>query len=263
MEVILTICLALKQKTLEIEDMVLYIVPDWEDLEQSLVIDEISKFLFNNQSFDFMIVSERHKSSLISSLSFLLSGSSSIKANIKTEKYISSMNLNVTNVFQEFCESLLLLCVVFLSKHQYFSYGENNFHRDLILISDLELIEIFKSEDSIATNSNPILSQHFSKEISALDTKFENKFDKIDNKFDKIEDKFNKMESNFEKMMNLLVSIKEETSNDSKNVSASNPVLIPSVFNAVKTPLVWNHSKSLLLSRLKDSSSSRNCFPSC
>jgi hypothetical protein len=191
MEVILTICLALKHQTPEIEDMVLNIVPDWEDLEQSFVLNEISKHLFNAQSFDFMIVSKKHKSSLISSLSFLLSGKSSIKANIETEEYISSMNLDETNVFQAFCESLLLRCVVFLSKHQYFSYGDYNFDRDLVLISDLELIEIYNSNDIIATDSNPILNQHFSKEL--------------ENRFNNLEDKFNKMESNLEKMMILLV----------------------------------------------------------
>jgi hypothetical protein len=113
---------------------------------------------------------------------------------------------------------------VFLSEHQYFSYGNHNFDRDLVLISDLELSEIYISNEIIEIESNP----NFAKSL--------------ENKFNVIDDKFSKIESNLEKMMSMLVSL---TSNDSKNpVSASNAfVKIPSVFNAVKTPLVLESKK--------------------
>jgi len=57
MEVLLTICLALKNRTPDIEDLVLNIIPDWEELDKSFVMDELASRFFNDQSFDFMIVS--------------------------------------------------------------------------------------------------------------------------------------------------------------------------------------------------------------
>ena len=231
MEVLLTVCLALKYRNPDIEDLVLNIIPDWEDLDKYFVMDELASRLFNDQSFDSMIAIKKHKSDLISSISFLLKGCSSKKANLETEEYISSMDLNETNVFPAFCKSLLLLCEVFLSDHKHFSYENYNFDRDLVLISDLELNEIYNSNEIVEINSNPI----FGKSL-------ENKFNVIDDKFSKMESNFFKMESNLEKIMGLLVSM---TSNDSKNpVSASNAsIKIPSVFNAVKTPLKNKGSK--------------------
>ena len=226
MEVLLTICLALKYRNPDIEDLVLNIIPDWEDLDKYFVMDELASRLFNDQSFDSMIAIKKHKSDLISSISFLLKGCSSKKANLETEEYISSMDLDETNVFPAFCKSLLLLCEVFLSDHKHFSYENYNFDRDLVLISDLELNEIYNSNEIVEIDSNPI----FGKSL-------ENKFNVIDDKFSKMESNFFKMESNLEKIMSLLVSM---TSNDSKNpVSAPNAyVKISSVLNDVKTPLV-------------------------
>jgi len=231
MEVLLTVCLALKYRNPDIEDLVLNIIPDWEDLDKYFVMDELASRLFNDQSFDSMIAIKKHKSDLISSISFLLKGCSSKKANLETEEYISSMDLNETNVFPAFCKSLLLLCEVFLSDHKHFSYENYNFDQDLVLISDLELNEIYNSNEIVEIDSNPI----FGKSL-------ENKFNVIDDKISKMESNFFKMESNLEKIMSLLVSM---TSNDSKNpVSASNAsIKIPSVFNAVKTPLVLESKK--------------------
>ena len=103
----------------------------------------------------------------------------------ETNALLLEWNLDESNIFQALCISFNVLLEIFLSDRSYFAYGEFSFNRELVIITEMELKEIFKANDSVS-ESNPSL---------------ENKFNLIDDKFSKMESNIFKMESNLEKMM--------------------------------------------------------------
>jgi hypothetical protein len=100
-----------------------------------------------------------------------------------------------------------VLLEIFLSDLSYFSYGEFFFDRDLVVISQMDLNEIFKAKDSFSeSNLYPML---------IMEKDINDRLAKMDAKID----------SNFEKMMELILSMKvNQLNNEIEKVDLSREI---------------------------------------
>ena len=165
-DVILTICHHLKNANPEIEDIILdNVIPNRDDLNltPSEILNDIAIHFYENKSFADLII--RKNLNLLSSVAFLLLGKSSKKECAEITTLLSDWNLDENNIFQALCISFNVLLEIFLSDFPYFSYGEFSFDRDLVIMTQLELTEIFKVNDSIS-DSNPMLYKNLNSSIS-------------------------------------------------------------------------------------------------
>ena len=207
-DVIITICHYLKNVNCDIEEIILdNIIPEREGLSSYEILNEIANHFYTKKSFDNLIL--RKKQNLISSVAFLLTGKSTKKEIAETNALLLEWNLDESNIFQALCISFNVLLEIFLSDLPYFSYGEFSFDRDLVIMTQMELNEIFKVNDSVS-ESNPMLKTYnnLKNDISEQNARLE----KMDAKID----------SNFEKMMELILSLKvNQSSNENEKVDLS------------------------------------------
>jgi hypothetical protein len=135
---------------------------------------------------------------LLSSVTFLLSGKFNKKEIAETTSLLLEWNLDENNIFQALCISFNVLLEIFLSDLSYFSYGELFFDRDLVILSQMELNNIFNVNDTFS-EINPMLKTYneLKNDISDQNAKLEI------------------MDAKFEKMMELILSLKlNQTSNE-------------------------------------------------
>jgi hypothetical protein len=223
-DVILTICHHLKNANPEIEDIILdNVIPNRDDLNltPSEILNDIAIHFYENKSFADLII--RKNLNLLSSVAFLLLGKSSKKECAEITTLLSDWNLDENNIFQALCISFNVLLEIFLSDFPYFSYGEFSFDRDLVIMTQMELTEIFKVNDSIS-ESNPMLYKNLKNDMDA-------RFEKIDAKFEQID---SKMDSKFDKMMALIESLKVEKA-DSSRSALNMKKKMPSISPPLKT----------------------------
>jgi hypothetical protein len=212
--VIITICHLLKTVNDEIEEFILdNIISKREGLSSYEILNEIANHFHSKQSLDDLIPRKNHN--LLSSVAFLLTGKSSKRGISEINALLLEWNLNESNIFLALCLSFNVLLEIFLSDLSYFSYGEFFFDRDLVIISQMDLNEIFKAKDSFS-ESNPML-------IIKNDINEQN--DRLTKMEAKMEAKFDKIESNFEKMMELILSMKvNQLNNEIEKVDLSRDI---------------------------------------
>jgi len=222
-DVILTICHHLKNANPEIEDIILEnVIPNRDDLTLSEILNDIAIHFYETKSFADLII--RKNLNLLSSVAFLLLGKSSKKELAEITALLLDWNLDENNIFQALCISFNLLLEIFLSDFPYFSYGEFSFDRDLVIMTQMELTEIFKVTDSIS-ESNPMLYKNLKNDMDA-------RFEKIDARFEQMD---SKMDSKFDKMMELILSLKVEKADSSRGAHNIKKKQEPSISPPLKT----------------------------
>jgi hypothetical protein len=159
----------------------------------------------------------RKNSNLLSSVAFLLLGKSSKKELADINALLLDWNLDESNIFQALCISFNVLLEIFLSDFPYFSYGEFSFDRNLVIMTQMELTEIYKVNDSIS-ESNPILFKSLKNDMDA-------RFEKMDAK----------MDSKLDKMMELILSLKVEKADSSRSTHDIKKKQEPSISPPLKT----------------------------
>jgi len=217
-DVILTICHHLKNANPELEVIILEnVIPNREDLTPSEILNDVAIHFYENKSFADLII--RKNLNLLSSVAFLLLGKTSKKELAEITALLLDWNLDESNIFQALCISFNLLLEIFLSDFPYFSYGEFSFDRELVIMTQMELTEIFKVNDSIS-ESNPMLKT---------------RFEKMDARFEKMDARFEKMDSKFDKMMDLISSLKVEKADSSRGTHNIKKKQEPSISPPLKT----------------------------
>ena len=154
-DVIITICHLLKTVNDEIEEYILdNIIPEREGLSTFEILNAIANHFHTKQSLDDL--SLRKNQNLLSSGTFLLTGKINKKEIAEITALLLEWNLDESIIFHALCISFNVLLEIFLSDLSYFSYGEFFFDRDLVVLSQMELKDIFKVNDSVS-ESNPMI----------------------------------------------------------------------------------------------------------